>query len=99
MAAYIIFIRNKTHDAAAMAPYADLVKAAPGAEHGLEMIATRNSKFQILEGDDQAEFVVMLRFPTLDDAYGWYNSDEYRQAIKIRQAVADSRVLIVEAAS
>lgn len=98
MAAYIIFIRNKTRDPAGMTPYAELVKMAPAAKYGLEMIATRNSKFLVLEGDPQAEFVVMLRFPTMEDALGWYKSEEYQKAIAYRQAAADSRVIIVEEA-
>ncbi|WP_375779426.1 DUF1330 domain-containing protein [Bradyrhizobium sp. ma5] len=96
MSAYIIFIRNKTHDPAGMAPYAELVKSSPAARHGLEMIVSRNSRFQVLEGDPEAEFAVMLRFPTMADALGWYNSEEYRKAREFRQAAADSRVIIVE---
>lgn len=97
MPAYIIYIRNKTHDPDALAAYYDLVKTAPSAKHGLEMIATRDSPFEVLEGDPEAEFAVMLRFPSIEDARAWYNSGQYQEAIPHRQKGSDSRVFIVEA--
>src|SRR4051812_43773240 len=96
MSAYIVYIRNRTHDPAGLARYAELVKASPAAKCGLEVIASRESKFQLLEGHSEAEFAVILRFPTMEDARTWYDSDEYKEAISIRQGVADSQVFIVE---
>lgn len=99
MAGYIIFIRRKTHGADGMARYGELVVASPRERHGLEMITTRDSKFEIVEGDIEAEFLTMLRFPTIEDARAWYESAEYQEAISLRQAVSDSTVLIMEGAA
>lgn len=35
----------------------------------------------------------MLRFPTLDDARGWYHSKAYQDAIPLRQKAAKWRVV------
>ena len=40
--------------------------------------------------------VVMLKFPTVDAAKGWYNSREYQDAIPFREKAAKWRVVLVE---
>jgi uncharacterized protein (DUF1330 family) len=37
-----------------------------------------------------------LEFPDLDRARRWYDSDEYRDAARVRQAAADTRMFIVD---
>ena len=40
--------------------------------------------------------VVMVSFPTVEDAKAWYNSPAYQDALPYRQKAADYRVIIVE---
>ena len=40
--------------------------------------------------------VVLVEFPTFDQAKAWYESEEYQQAIPFRERAADWRVVIVE---
>ena len=40
--------------------------------------------------------VVMLEFPTVEAARGWYESEAYQQAIPFRQKAAQWRVVLVE---
>lgn len=40
--------------------------------------------------------VVMLEFPTVEAARGWYASDAYQQALPFRQNAAEWRVVLVE---
>jgi uncharacterized protein (DUF1330 family) len=40
--------------------------------------------------------VVMLQFPTLEDAKAWYESPAYQEALAFRKEAADWRVVIVD---
>ena len=40
--------------------------------------------------------VVMLEFPTMEEARAWYNSPGYQAAVPHRQAATDYRVFLVE---
>ncbi len=93
MAAYVVFIRDRTKDASGMEQYAALARKAPIDK--LEILASKTCKFEVLEGPS-AEAVVIMRFPTMDDALAWYRSDEYQKALPYRQASGDFRAFVVE---
>ena len=40
--------------------------------------------------------VVLLQFPTVEDAKAWYDSPAYQEALAFRKNAADWRVVIVE---
>lgn len=40
--------------------------------------------------------VVLLEFPTYEDAKGWYDSPAYQEALAFRKDAADWRVVIVD---
>jgi uncharacterized protein (DUF1330 family) len=40
--------------------------------------------------------VVLLKFPTVEDARAWYNSPGYQAALPHRKAGADYRALIIQ---
>lgn len=40
--------------------------------------------------------VVLLQFPTIEDAKAWYHSPAYQEALAFRKGAADWRVVIVE---
>lgn len=40
--------------------------------------------------------IVMLQFPTIEDARAWYESPAYQEALAFRKDAADWRVVIVE---
>ncbi len=48
-----------------------------------------------LEGDDP-DAVVVLQFPTMEDARAWYNSPAYQAALVHRRKGADWRAFIVQ---
>ncbi len=56
----------------------------------------RGGLTQTLEGDWKPERIVVLEFPDVDTARAWWNSDEYAGAKKIRQANAETRMILVE---
>lgn len=40
--------------------------------------------------------VVVLEFPTMEAARGWYESEAYQEALRFRQKAAEWRVVLVE---
>ena len=55
----------------------------------------RGGATEVLEGEWSPALVV-IEFPTVEQARQWYNSEEYRPALEIRQRAADNELLIVE---
>ena len=92
MAAYLIAEVEVT-DAKAYEGYRPLA-AASIARHGGKYVV-RGGRSEALEGG-QPQRVVVLEFPTMDAARGFYNSPDYREARKIREAASRSRVFLVE---
>jgi uncharacterized protein (DUF1330 family) len=56
----------------------------------------RGGRVDVLEGDSPPNRIIVIEFPTVDQAKRWYNSPEYQVALKGRLRTADSKVLIVE---
>lgn len=98
MAAYLIFTRTAPIvDQAEMDAY-----AAANASHGRTYAETYKLKplafygaLQPLEGD-APDGVVLLEFPTKEDALGWYNSPEYQAAAQHRFKGAPYSCVLVE---
>ena len=93
MPAYIVFIKEREHDAEAMSSYSQAVRASvPG--HELKPLSMYG-RVESLEGPP-VEGVVLLEFPSLDAARAWYRCDKYQEARKHRFQGADYRAFIVE---
>jgi len=56
----------------------------------------RGGKVNPKEGDWQPRHLLMLEFPSLEQAERWYNSPEYRPLIAIRGRAARTHLLIAE---
>ena len=65
--------------------------------HGAEF-CVRGGAVEILEGDWTPDRVVILKFPTLEQAKTYYHSVEYTAAIQARQGAAVMRMVVVEGA-
>ena len=65
-------------------------------------LAAHNGKLIVLgkasakEGPIPVGNIVVLEFPSLAVAEGWYRSAEYAEAIPLRQRAANSRLFIVQ---
>ncbi|MFN3706119.1 MAG: DUF1330 domain-containing protein [Thermoflexales bacterium] len=59
----------------------------------------RGGAVQVWEGDWTPGRVVILEFPSLEQARAWYESQEYGQAKAIRHRAARSRLIVVEGVS
>ena len=94
MPAYVIVIREEPlRDAAEYEEY-QRVAAANRGDIPLKLVAMLGA-VEGLEGPTP-DAVVMLEFPTMDDARAWYNSPGYQEALQHRKRAADYRVVLVE---
>jgi uncharacterized protein (DUF1330 family) len=94
MPAYVIFIREKPiRDQSAMDTYSRMNREAPRDPH-LKALAVYGA-LETLEGPT-ADGVILLQFPTVEDAKAWYNSPAYQAAIPYRKKGADYRAIIVQ---
>jgi len=50
---------------------------------------------QVLEGPWDYERCVVIEFPDVDAARGWYESDEYAPLKVIRQGASDTQMVLV----
>jgi len=65
------------------------------AKYGGRFIA-RGGKVEVLEGEWQPNRLVLLEFPSMDQARAWWSSPEYSEAKLIRQATSEGTLLILE---
>jgi uncharacterized protein (DUF1330 family) len=94
MTAYVLFMRDKPPtDAAEMAIYNDKTRAVP-IDPKLTPLALYGA-IEALEGT-APDGVVMLQFPTAEDAKAWYHSAGYQAAAAHRKKGADYRVMIIQ---
>lgn len=90
-AGYIIGIRQRMKDKAEMKIYGQ--KALPTMQGAtMDVLYGRH---EVLEGDP-VDGVVVVHFDTYEAAKEWYESPEYREAIKHRLAGADYQLILVE---
>lgn len=96
MPAYIVFLRERTRDAAELETYSEGVGATL-AGHPVSVLAAYGLQ-EVLEGPD-VEGVVILEFPSFEEAKAWYGSPAYRKVREHRFRGADYRAVIVEGES
>lgn len=91
--AYILANVN-VQDPAAYEEYKRLSTIAMKA-HGAE-VCVRGGKTEVLEGDWTPDRVVLLKFPSMEQAKAFYASAEYKAAIAARQGIAIMRMVAIE---
>jgi uncharacterized protein (DUF1330 family) len=65
------------------------------ANHGGRFVV-RGGRHEILEGDYAPVRVVVIEFPDLDAARGWYESDEYAPLRELRRSASKTDIYVVE---
>ncbi len=93
MTAYAVFIKEKTHDQAELDTYTKMVGASMAGRAMTPLAAY--GKQEVLEGTPM-EGIVILAFPTMEDAKAWYDSPAYVEARQHRFKGADYRAVIVQ---
>jgi len=56
----------------------------------------RGGTSETLEGAVEAGRVVIVEFPSYEQAKEWYESDEYRPLIDLRQSASEGSLLLVD---
>jgi len=78
--------------------YADYVStAAPAMQRFGARFVVRGGAYREMEGTARARNVV-IEFASMEDALACYESPEYVEAKRIREAVSDAEIVIVEGA-
>lgn len=79
--------------------YEDYRKLTPGAiaKFGGKFIA-RGGQTSVLEGDWRPHRVVVIEFPSFEQAKNFYTSVEYTAARRARAGAANARMIVVEGA-
>jgi uncharacterized protein (DUF1330 family) len=94
MPAYLLFIREgQIRNPSEMEIYQRMAREIPP-DPKLAPLAVYGA-LEALEGKSP-DGVVLLQFPTVEDAKDWYNSPAYQAAVPHRQKGADYRVVIVQ---
>lgn len=77
--------------------YDDYKKLAPPsiATYGGKYLA-RGGKTESLEGNWSPQRLVILEFPTFEQAKKWIDSEEYRPARELRHQTAQTRMVLIE---
>ena len=93
MAAYVVVdvdVKDKDR-------YAEYIKLAPPsiAQYGGRYLS-RAGRTETLEGGWQPHRFVILEFPTYERAREWWDSPEYAPAKALRQASADTEMVLTE---
>jgi len=95
MSAYVIAEIEVT-DAAVYEDYRKQV-AATVQKYGGRFVV-RGGKVEALEGGWSPKRLVMLEFPSMEQAQKWYRSSEYAPLIALRQRASRGRLVLVEGA-
>jgi uncharacterized protein (DUF1330 family) len=93
MAAYFI-VDIEIKDADGMREYREAVPATIQKYGGRYLV--RAGKWEALEGSWRPKRVVVLEFPSVEQAKRWYDSEEYRSLKAQRQKVSESKMILVE---
>jgi uncharacterized protein (DUF1330 family) len=93
MAAYVI-VDIEVTDPVRYEEYKKLAAPTVTAHGGRYVV--RGGKAETLEGDWAPTRLVVLEFPTAEQARAWWGCGEYRPAKALRHATANTRMILVE---
>lgn len=93
MSAYWIVQINVTEPGA----YEEYKKHTPAAIRNYDgKFIARGGRMLSLEGEGKYSRIVLVEFPTFDQALACYNSPEYQEAMSFRQGAADVQFVVLE---
>lgn len=93
MPAYVV-VQVVVNDPARYERYKELAPPSIAAHGGRYLV--RGGPSEVLEGAWQPARLVVLEFPDADRARAWWSSPEYAAAKALRQATADTEMLLIE---
>jgi uncharacterized protein (DUF1330 family) len=93
VSAYVI-VEIDVHDPVGYEDYKKRASETIQAKGGRYLV--RGGKTEVLEGDWQPKRIVVLEFPSMDQAREWINCEEYSGPRKMRQRTARTNMILVE---
>lgn len=93
MPAYVI-VEIEIHDPVAYEEYKKLTPASISAYDGKFVV--RGGITECVEGNWNPQRIVVLKFPSVERAKEWWQSEEYAEAKTTRQRSAKTKMLIVQ---
>jgi uncharacterized protein (DUF1330 family) len=93
MSAYVV-VQVDVHDPVRYEDYKSLVPASLTKYGGRFVV--RGGRTETLEGTWSPKRLVMVEFPDVERAKAWWASAEYAQAKALRQATAQTEMIVVE---
>ena len=95
MAAYIIG-RVEVRDTAWTTEYLPKTRALVQ-QHGGKLLVGNGCAMEILEGERKLpSAIIVLEFPSMEQAKAWYHDPVYAPLIKLRQTGADADIVVVD---
>jgi uncharacterized protein (DUF1330 family) len=94
MSAYFIARVNIT-DREQYRRYLQVVPGIIRKHHGTVRVRTEESL--TLEGPGENRRIIVIEFPSVEDAKRFYQSGEYQEAVQIRKNAAVGEIIVVEA--
>ena len=94
MLAYCFFDNLEVMDQVKLEEYAR--RAAPVVEQYGGRYMVLGGKMDVVEGNRSPTFPVIIEFPSLEQAYRWYGSDEYRELKALRLSAVRSSAVFIE---
>jgi uncharacterized protein (DUF1330 family) len=94
MSAYCFFDVLNITDPEKMNAYRDLVFANVKQHGGRYLVV--GGQFDVVEGDWQPTFPVIIEFPSLEQAHAWYDSADYAELKALRLAASAANAVFIE---
>ena len=91
MAKGYVILTEAVKDPEGMKAYGQAAGAAMG---GVNVLAVDTAP-KVVEGSWHGNQTVVLEFESVDAARAWYESEAYQKAAKLRQAAAESNIVIL----
>ena len=92
--AYCIFENVKINEQKKLDEYRE--KVPPIVEQFGGSYLTASDQIRSTEGGWKPDFLVIIKFPSLEQANKWYDSKEYREIRELRKSSGEFKAVIVE---
>lgn len=94
MTAYCIWDNTEVSDPTKMEEYVSRVAPLVEKHNGRYLVV--GGKFEAVEGEWPLTYPVIITFPSMSAAKGWYNSKEYADLKLLRQSASKANAIFIE---
>jgi len=95
MSAYAIFIVDEEYDKEKMTEYRNGARATFNGRE-MKILTLPSCEKEVVEGGGEVDAIIIVEFPTIEEARDWNHSEEYQKWAKVRQGITKGRAFIVD---